>query len=117
MWFACQVSYGIDHLGLSSSTANWTVSIIGLCSTLGRVTIGPIYTWANKRGYNVAVYVVVILVNAGATALLPTATNMAGLSILCVFFGYTSGASVTLMPVLIELFVEPKDVAKVSVSF
>eukprot|EP00042_Codosiga_hollandica_P019611 m.61003 g.61003 ORF g.61003 m.61003 type:complete len:562 (+) comp49419_c0_seq1:137-1822(+) len=106
------VSYAIEKLAVSSSTANWTVSIMGLLSTCGRISIGPICDWAKPRGHMVGLFVTVILVNATSIALLPTATNMGGLSVLCAIFGYTSGASVTLMPVLIEYFVEPKDVAK-----
>ncbi len=89
------------------------MSIVGLASTTGRVTIGYVCDWAKPRGYLLHAYVAVVLVNALSVGLLPLAGGMGGMAALSVFFGYTAGACVTLMPVLIEYFVEPKDVAKV----
>eukprot|EP00042_Codosiga_hollandica_P029247 m.159854 g.159854 ORF g.159854 m.159854 type:complete len:273 (-) comp53024_c0_seq12:143-961(-) len=108
---------------------------MGIFSTLGRVTIGcfafhytmalgdfvflswrrlvgPLCDWARPRNYMLGLYVIVTLLNALSVSILPVTENMEGLAFACAVFGYTNGASITLIPILIESFVEPKDIAK-----
>jgi MFS family permease len=98
---------------LNESQANWAVSLIGLFSTIGRVGIGPVCDWARPRRYLLALYVAINMISAASMALLPLAHNASVLYLVCGLFGFTNGASVTVEPVIIEYYVEPKDLAKV----
>ena len=83
------ITYARDHIGMTLAAATWAVSIVGICSTVGRVIIAPICD--ALPNWHMTIYIIQRILNGAAVFLLPYTNSIGTLYAACAVFGLSAG--------------------------
>eukprot|EP00042_Codosiga_hollandica_P022348 m.81937 g.81937 ORF g.81937 m.81937 type:complete len:216 (-) comp50759_c0_seq2:58-705(-) len=104
------VKYAENSLNIDHDSAVWSISMIGASSTVSRIVIGFLSDYLGP--WRLRFWMICVILNGAMAIVFLGATDFLSLMVITAFFGLTSGAFITMEPLIVAEFAPPVDVPK-----